>query len=99
MLGQTLAPPVVRRLFDAGRLALGTDSRFTGSRDLLEELKVARATSDLQPRELLALVTSYALDILRLEDGSGVFALPDPGGDPYAALLAASRESIALVRA
>lgn len=100
MLGRTLAPHVVRRLFDAGRLALGTDSRFTGSRDLLEELKVARASSDLSPRELLALVTVNGAGLLRMPDGPvGFFAVADGGGDPYEALLAASRESITVVRA
>lgn len=99
MLGRTLAPAVVRRLFDAGRLALGTDSRFTGSRDLLEELKVARASCDLLPRELLALVTTRGADVLRLpDDGTGFFAIADGGDDPHGALLAASRESIVVVR-
>ncbi len=99
-LGRTLAPAVVRRLFDAGRLALGTDSRFTGSRDLIEELKVARASSDLLPRELLALVTTHGADVLRLPDGgTGFFAIADGGGDPYEALLSASRESIVVARA
>src|SRR5262249_41594835 len=57
MLGRTLNP---RRLFDAGRLALGSDSRLTGARDMLDELRVAAAHSDLAPRELLRLATSDA---------------------------------------
>ena len=38
LLGQTVRPERLRLLFAAGRLTLGTDSRLSGSRDLLEEL-------------------------------------------------------------
>lgn len=65
MLGATLFP---RLLFDAGRLALGTDSRFSGSRDLLEEIRIARDSSDLSPGEILRLVTRDAARLLRLDD-------------------------------
>jgi len=65
LFGSTLDP---RPLFDAGRLALGSDSRLTGSRDLLEEAAVAAASSDLSPIELLCLVTVNAANILRLPD-------------------------------
>ena len=86
MLGRTLDP---RRLFDAGRLALGSDSRLTGSRDLLEELSVATAYGNLTPRELLRLVTADASRILRMPDAGGLGAgqradlliLRDTGGD------------------
>jgi cytosine/adenosine deaminase-related metal-dependent hydrolase len=102
MLGATLAP---RRLADAGRLALGTDSRFTGSRDLLAEMKVAAAQGDVSPRELVRFVTSDAARLLRRSDLGGLaptqradlLALRDPGGDPWAALLAASRADLAAV--
>jgi cytosine/adenosine deaminase-related metal-dependent hydrolase len=101
-LGSTLAP---RPLADAGRLALGTDSRFTGSRDLLEEMKVAAAESDLAPREIVRLVTGDAARLLRRPDLGGLsagqradfLALPDPGGDPFEALLSASRSDLAAV--
>src|SRR5262249_53998220 len=53
MLGHSLDP---RRLAAAGRLALGTDSRLTGSRDMLEELRTAARQSDLSHRELVRLV-------------------------------------------
>jgi hypothetical protein len=65
MLGQTIKPHRLRALFNAGRLALGTDSRLTGSRDLLAELAVAAAHSDFSPRELLQLVTGHARRLLR----------------------------------
>jgi cytosine/adenosine deaminase-related metal-dependent hydrolase len=67
LFGSTLDP---RRLFDAGRLALGSDSRLTGSRDLLDEAAVASANSDLSSSELLRLMTADAASILRL-DGRG----------------------------
>jgi cytosine/adenosine deaminase-related metal-dependent hydrolase len=101
MLGQTLAP---RRLFDEGRLLLGTDSRLTGSRDLLDELRVAAAHSDLSPGELLRLVTLDATRILALPD-RGVLQvgrnadciIMRDDGDPHAALLGATRGDIRAV--
>jgi cytosine/adenosine deaminase-related metal-dependent hydrolase len=105
MLGRTLEP---RRLFDAGRLALGSDSRLSGARDLLDELRVAAAHSDLTPRELLRLVTSAARGILRLPEVGGLDAgqcadlliLRDTGGDPYRHLVDIKRKDIcAVVRA
>jgi cytosine/adenosine deaminase-related metal-dependent hydrolase len=63
LLGRTLDP---RRLSAAGRLALGTDSRVTGSRDLLEEWRVAAACSDLGADALLELATTHAASVLRL---------------------------------
>jgi hypothetical protein len=102
MLGCTLEP---RRLFDAGRLALGSDSRLTGARDLLDELRVAAAHSDLAPRELLQLVTSAARDILRLLDVGGLSAgqradlliVRDTGGDPYRRIIDITRKDICAV--
>ena len=41
-------------------VAIGTDSRLTGSRDLLEELCVAYETSSVPPAHLLAMVTVMA---------------------------------------
>jgi cytosine/adenosine deaminase-related metal-dependent hydrolase len=50
------------------RVALGTDSRLTGSRDLLCELQVARETSGLDEASLESLVTRDAAALLRLPD-------------------------------
>ena len=102
MLGHTLDP---RRLFDAGRLALGSDSRLSGARDLLDELRVAAAHSDLAPRELLRLVTSAARGILRLPDVGGLdtgqradlLILRDMGGEPYQHLVDIRRKDICAV--
>jgi cytosine/adenosine deaminase-related metal-dependent hydrolase len=102
MLDRTLEP---RRLFDAGRLALGSDSRLTGARDLLEELRVAAAHSDLTPRELLRLVTTDASRVLHLPAVGGFqvgqradfLVLRDRGGDPYRQLLDIKRRDICAV--
>ena len=58
----------VSDLARAGRVALGTDSRLTGSRDLLCELEVARETSGLAAATLESLVTRDAAALLRLDD-------------------------------
>lgn len=63
LLGRTLDP---RRLLAAGRLALGSDSRVSGARDLLEELRNIIDTGALDAREALALATTEAARILRL---------------------------------
>jgi len=58
----------VGELVRRGRVALGTDSRFSGSRDLLCELKAARETSALEAHSLESLVTRDAAVLLRLAD-------------------------------
>jgi cytosine/adenosine deaminase-related metal-dependent hydrolase len=58
----------VRELIAADRVALGTDSRLSGSRDLLEELRLARELSGLGEESLLALVTRVSAGLLRLPD-------------------------------
>ena len=50
---------------DGPRIALGTDSRITGSRDMLDELRAARAAADVTPEELFAMVTRSAASLLR----------------------------------
>lgn len=105
MLGQTVSPARLRKLFDAGCLMLGTDSRLTGAFDLLDELRVAEQHSDLRPRELFQLVTSDASRLLRMNNvGSiqpGQFAdaliVRQTNGDPYAALLQLHRSDIRAV--
>lgn len=58
----------VHDLVEHGRVALGTDSRLSGSRDLLAELKIAGEVSGLDERILEALVTSSSACLLRLSD-------------------------------
>jgi cytosine/adenosine deaminase-related metal-dependent hydrolase len=102
LYGATLAP---RRLYDAGRLALGTDARLTGARDLLDELRVAAAHSDLGPRELLGLATADGARVLGLADVGGLepgqradlVVARDAGGDPHARLLGLARAELRAV--
>ncbi len=63
LLGRSLDP---RRLHAAGRLALGSDSRLSGARDLLDELRGIAINDGLDARQLLDLVTTQAARILRL---------------------------------
>jgi cytosine/adenosine deaminase-related metal-dependent hydrolase len=63
LLGRSLDP---RRLCAAGRLALGSDSRLSGARDLLDEMRAVAARGELSPRQLLGLATTDAARILRL---------------------------------
>ncbi|HET6386395.1 MAG TPA: amidohydrolase family protein [Armatimonadota bacterium] len=102
LFGRTLAP---RRLQGAGRLALGTDSRLTGSSDLLEELKTAAALSDLSPPQLFELVTSAGARLLRMPEVGGMapgmhadlMILRDTGRDPGDELLTLTRSEIRAV--
>ena len=101
LLGRTLDP---RRLQAAGRLLLGTDSRLTGARDLLEELRVA-VSGTLGAREALALVTTDAARILRLPqhgdlaDGShaDLLIVADCGGDAAGSVVGNRRDRIRAV--
>jgi cytosine/adenosine deaminase-related metal-dependent hydrolase len=102
MLGHTLSP---RRLFDAGRLALGSDSRISGAHDMLDELRTAAELSDLAPAELLRMATSDGGRILGMPDVGGLapgqradlLILRDEGGDPHRALLDLRRADIRAV--
>jgi len=102
LLGATLDP---QRLQQAGGLMLGTDSRLSGARDLLEEMRVALAQSTLAPRQLLALATTDAARILRLEKRGSLLPgthadmviVRDGGGDEARCLLATERSDIRAV--
>ncbi len=102
LLGRTLNP---RRLFDAGRLALGSDSRISGSPDLLDELRIAARQGCLAPAELLRMATADAGRLLGMPDVGGLDSgqradlviLRDDGDDPYQALLGLRRGDIRAV--
>ena len=55
-------------LIARGRVALGTDSRLSGARDLLDELQVAHAAGGLDEPTLESLVTGDSARLLRLAD-------------------------------
>jgi len=86
-------------------IALGTDARITGSRDLLDELRVARAAAPVSAAELLRMVTTGASALLR-QPKSGRLAIGAPADlvvippfepDPAAALLRTTRRDVRLV--
>jgi hypothetical protein len=51
-----------------GRVALGTDSRLSGARDLLDELRIAAAVGGLDRLSLERMVTGDGARLLRLPD-------------------------------
>ncbi|MGH8212706.1 MAG: amidohydrolase family protein [Rhodanobacteraceae bacterium] len=102
LLGKTLDP---LRLCEAGRLALGTDSRLSGARDLLDELRGLLHRHDLNAQQLLGLATSNAARILR-EPNRGHLAagahadlviVADGGGNPVRNLVGIDRSRIRAV--
>jgi cytosine/adenosine deaminase-related metal-dependent hydrolase len=58
----------VRELIARNRVALGTDSRLSGARDLLDELKLASELAGLDEATLESLVTKTSAALLRLSD-------------------------------
>ena len=58
----------VEDLLIAGRVALGSDSRMSGARDLLDELRLARELIAIDETALEALVTRDGARLLRLAD-------------------------------
>lgn len=97
ILGQTLSAARLRRLFAAGRLALGTDSRLSGAPDLLEELKVASAHGGFSARELLLLVTRLGRAVLGEAAHNDVIIIRTSSADPFADLLQLSRADLRAV--
>ncbi len=105
LFGRTAAMGDLLRNPERPRIAIGTDSRITGTRDLLDELRVARSSAPLTTSELLAMVTSTAADILRqpyagrLTRGApaDLVVVPPLAGSPGESLLEASRKDLQLV--
>lgn len=100
----------VRELAGAGtavpeRIALGTDSRISGARDLLEEMRAARAAVGISPRDLLAMVTRRAAKIIRQPRAgriavglaSDIVLVPAVANDAADALIETRRRDIQLV--
>ncbi len=102
LLGRTIDP---RRLCVAGRLALGSDSRLSGERDLLAELRGVALRDELSPRQLLGLVTSAASRILRLPlhgnlapgSHANLVIVEDRGADEAHSLVGIERNQIRAV--
>ncbi|BDU19100.1 amidohydrolase [Dyella sp. GSA-30] len=102
LLGQSLDP---RRLLAAGRLALGSDSRLSGARDLLAEMRDVAARGELDAGQLLALATTHAARVLRMPlHGSltpggpaDMVIVEDRGGDEVESLVGIERSQIRAV--
>jgi amidohydrolase family protein len=99
-----------RQLLDASergaaQLCLGSDSRVTGARDLLDELRAASALDAVTPRELLRMVTTSPADVLRLPDAgrlvpgarADLVVIPGKRDDAAETLLGTKRCDVALV--
>ncbi len=89
----------------ARRVALGSDSRLSGERDLLAELKIAQATKQIDAKTLFCMITSDAARILRLPHAGRIAArLPADltifrlqNADPFESIISAQRADIRLV--
>ena len=94
----------VRAFDDADRLALGSDSRLSGERDLLDELQSAHGTRQLSAEGLARTVTTGAADLLRLKQ-SGRLTVGGPADltviqpnehCPFDTLVSAGRQDVRL---
>jgi cytosine/adenosine deaminase-related metal-dependent hydrolase len=107
LFGQTA---LVAQLLDPGddakvTVALGTDSRITGSRDLLDELRAARAALSVPAARLLDMVTTDAARLLRqpragqltIGAPADLIVVPPLAREPAAALLETQRQDVRLV--
>lgn len=89
----------------AHRAALGSDSRLSGERDLLAELKIAHAAKQVDAKTLFRMITSDTAKILRLPYAGRIAAglpadlaiFPARGDDPFSAMLSAERADVRLV--
>lgn len=90
----------VADLMEHGRVALGTDSRLSGARDLLEELRIAAEVGKIDEQALEMMVTRDGARLLRLLDrgvlrtGARADILILPAGS---SLSSASRSDVRLV--
>ncbi len=105
LFGRTLCMPCVLKAPPAaGRVCLGSDSRVTGSNDLLEELRVAAETR-VAPEVLLRMVTSWPARVLHLTDAgrlrvgaaADLLVIPGLADSPAEALLRCRRRDVSLV--
>jgi len=105
LFGQTIDLTGRGGSWSTPRMAIGTDSRLTGSSDLLDELRAARAAFPIPPAELLAMVTIHAADLLRQPLAGRIAAggpadlivVPASADGPGDALLRTSRRDLQLV--
>lgn len=102
LLGRTLDP---RRLAHAGLLALGSDSRLSGARDLLDEMDDAARRGELHANDVLDLATTAAARMLRLPwhghlapgAHADLVVVEDRGGHPAQSLVGIERSQLRAV--
>lgn len=102
LFGQTLD---VARAAATASILLGTDSRLTGARDLLDELRIAGECSTVPRHRLLPMITTAAADAIRqpqlgrLTVGApaDLVVVPPVAGNPVDSLFASARRDLALV--
>jgi len=95
----------ISRLARARRIAIGTDSRLSGGRDLLQEIGFAARRHGLSAPDLMRMVTADAAALFRLADAGSLnpgvpadlVVLPGGGLLPADGLLTADRSRIRLV--
>lgn len=106
LYGRTLDPAALKG--SGVTFSLGCDWSPTGSKNLLQELKVARhvAAGALSARDLVRAVTSDAarvagwqkyLGVLRRDAFADLTVIEGEGGDPYEHLIAATEKRVRLV--
>jgi cytosine/adenosine deaminase-related metal-dependent hydrolase len=95
----------VRELSRARKAALGSDSRLSGGRDLLEEMQVAFQTEQVDARSIVHMVSVDAAALLglretgRIAEGApaDLAIFPAKGADAFTSLIAAQRADVRLV--
>jgi cytosine/adenosine deaminase-related metal-dependent hydrolase len=107
LFGKTISARVFLDAADDARthLCLGSDSRVTGSRDLLDEMRAACAADSVTATELLRMVTTAPARVLKLQEaghirvGQAADLLVIPAAQDTAAgsLLLTTRASVRLV--
>ena len=94
-----------RAIGAAAHVCLGSDSRVTGARDLLDELRAAAALMPIAARELFRMVTTAPARILHLHDAGRIaigcpadlVVVPSSKRTRPTALLTTSRRDVTLV--
>jgi len=94
----------VRPFDNAGRLAVGSDSRLSGQGDLLDELRAAHETRQLSAESLFRAVSDGAARVLRLARSGRLMAgapadlcvIRSMTPDPFQTLVSATRSDVRL---
>lgn len=105
LLGETIPAREFLDVAATPRLALGSDSRLTGSRDLLEEMQMAVGIGGVTARDIFQMVSETPANLFRLPVSgrlsigfpADLLVIPYVHTDPFEALVTCSRKDILLV--